>query len=81
MGDSMPAEDHRLTTHEMARFVADGFLRFDALVPDDINARVVDELRALASIKLRQAGGGGVAENAEDVEYGRSLVPLSECYP
>ena len=77
----MPAEDHRLTTREMARFVADGFLRFDALVPDDINARVVDELRALAAIKLRQAAGGGVAENAEGVEYGHSLVPLSECYP
>ena len=77
----MPAEDHRLTTREMAQFVADGFLRFDEIVPNDINARVIDELRELASIKLRQAAGGGVAESADQVEYGRTLAPLSECYP
>ena len=40
----MPAPDHRLTTLEVAQFVADGFLRFDALVPDDINHRIVAEL-------------------------------------
>ena len=30
----MPAKDHRLTTAEMAEFVANGYLRFDGLVPD-----------------------------------------------
>ena len=77
----MPAGDHRLTTLEMARFVADGFLRFESLVPDSINARVIDELRDLASVKLRQAAGGGVAENAAEAGHGRSLAPLSACYP
>ena len=31
-----------LSTQEMARFVARGFLRFDALVPPDINRRFID---------------------------------------
>lgn len=33
-----------LTTLDMARFVTDGVLRFDAVVPDDINRRALDEL-------------------------------------
>ena len=32
--NTMPASDHRLTTAEMAEFVANGYLRFDGLVPD-----------------------------------------------
>ena len=53
----MPADDHRLTTREMARFVADGYLRFDALVPAEHNERVFEELSALEPVKLRQAVG------------------------
>ena len=34
---TMPAANHKLTTQEMARFLADGYLRFDALIPDPIN--------------------------------------------
>ncbi len=35
-----------LTTPEMARFVARGFLRFDALVPDELNQRFLAEVQA-----------------------------------
>ena len=74
----MPAEDHRLTTQEMARFVAEGYLRFDALVPEDVNQRVIAELEALASVKLRQAIGRAALG---EVEHPESLTPLSRCYP
>jgi hypothetical protein len=36
---------HLLEARQVARFVADGFLRFDALVPDELNRAVHDELR------------------------------------
>ncbi|MDJ0785901.1 MAG: phytanoyl-CoA dioxygenase family protein [Myxococcota bacterium] len=74
----MPADDHRLTTQEMARFVAEGYLRFDALVPEDVNQRVIADLQALESVKLRQALGRQVEG---DVEHPESLTPLSQCYP
>lgn len=74
----MPAPDHRLTTLEMARFVAEGFLRFDALVPDDVNRRVIPELDALARAKLPQAAG---VRPTEDVDRPASATPLSGCYP
>jgi hypothetical protein len=32
--------DHRLTTRQMAEFVANGFPRFDAIVPADVNERL-----------------------------------------
>ena len=53
----MPADDHRLTTEEMARFVAEGYLRFDALVSADLNQRIIEELQGLEHVKLRQAIG------------------------
>ena len=75
----MPAADHRLTTEEMARFVADGYLAFEGLVPDDVNERVIEELRALANVKFRQAVGQTPGDDT--VVYPESLTPLSECYP
>ena len=74
----MPADDHRLTTAEIARFVAEGYLRFDALVPEDVNERVIAELQALASVKLQQAIG---REVESEVLHPESLTPLSQCYP
>ncbi len=74
----MPAQDHRLTTAEVARFVADGFLRFDALVPDDVNQRVIEELDALFKIKINHAIG---APAPEGMHFPESLTPLSDCYP
>ncbi len=75
----MPAEDHRLTTREVARFVAEGTLRFDALVSDELNARVIEELERLVQVKIPHALG---RRPERDVE-GRpaSLTPLSRCYP
>lgn len=75
----MPAKDHKLTTEEMARFVADGFLRFDSLIPEEINQHIVEELRPLESNKINQivgqpADAGGPPRPA-------SLTPLSQCYP
>ena len=36
-----------LTTDQMASFVSRGFLRLDAVVPDDINAQALEELPLL----------------------------------
>ncbi len=83
----MPAEDHRLTTREMAQFVVNGYLRFDALVPESINRRVIDELSQIYPVKLRNAidsvglGSSRPQEVDNEVYYPESLTPLSECYP
>ncbi len=74
----MPAMDHKLTTQEMAHFVADGFLRFDALIPGPINNAIIEELQPIESNKIHQIVGlpgdaGGPAQPA-------SLTPLSKCY-
>lgn len=74
----MPAQDHKLTTAEMARFAADGYLRFDALIPDDVNKRVVEELSALFQVKIKHAIGQEVTDG---LDFPESLTPLSECYP
>lgn len=75
----MPAANHKLSTEEMARFVADGFLRFDALIPDEINHHVIEELQPLETNKINQmfghpADAGGPPRPA-------SLTHLSQCYP
>ena len=80
----MPAADHRLTTREMADFVVNGYLRFDALIPQSINDAVIDELRALSEVKIgqaMQAFGMPASELASNVQHPESLTPLSECYP
>ena len=82
----MPAEDHRLTTREMAEFVVNGYLRFDGLVPDHLNSRVVEELGALYSIKMRQAVesiglDGSAFGEPSHAQHPESLTPLAECYP
>jgi hypothetical protein len=75
----MPARDDRLTTLEVAQFVADGFLRFDSLVPDELNQRVVAELAGLAKAKIPLALGMPGGE--EEMDRPDSGTPLSECYP
>ncbi len=61
-----------LTTKEMARFVARGHLRFDALVPIDLNERVVEELEALTRDRWRPDGA---------TKPPATGTPLSACYP
>ena len=89
----MPAANHHLTTIEMAQFVAEGYLRFDAIVPAEINKRVIKELPILSSIKfegLRKdwvAGGVPIPTAAIDQTVSNNHVTLpssgcrlSECY-
>lgn len=85
----MPASDHRLTTAEMAEFVANGYLRFDGLVPDSLNKKALIELTDLYPVKVSNAvrASGlnpktrGISETKEGVATPESLSPLSECYP
>ena len=74
----MPAADHKLTTQEMARFVADGFLRFDALIPEPINDAIIEELQPIESNKIHQIVG--LPGDAPGPEQPASLTPLSKCY-
>lgn len=77
----MPATDHRLTTREVAEFVANGFLRFDAIVPDHINQAVLVELPLIERAKLAAFGIGERAESADLVAtLPDTLDPLSRCY-
>jgi hypothetical protein len=73
------SKDQRLNTSEVAHFVADGFLRFDALVPEDLNQHVVEEMAALESVKLQQFVGRRAER--DDLLRPASLTPLSRCYP
>jgi len=63
--------DHRLSTRRMAEFVANGYLRFDAIVPADINERAIEEMGRLAAERLLPEG----------MKPPHSLTPLDECYP
>ena len=59
----MAEKEHLLTSKQMARFVADGFLRFDELVPTDLNAAAFAEMekgeipRAKGGVKLSELWG------------------------
>ncbi len=71
-----------LTDSDVARFVARGFLRFDAAVPDNINAAFLAEAgeapEAEPGRKLRTAYGALLATNAiPEVAPG---TPLAEAY-
>ena len=70
----MPAADHRLTTLEMAQFVTDGYLRFDGLIPYDLNRRLRKELTQLAR---RKAG----MESTFEAALPQTGTPLSGGYP
>ncbi|MBL8555261.1 MAG: phytanoyl-CoA dioxygenase family protein [Phenylobacterium sp.] len=72
-----------LTSVEMARFVARGFLRFDAAVPDDINAQFMAEAgaapdaadgRRVMAVYAQTLAGSAIAE----APPGR---PLADTYP
>lgn len=79
---------HRLlSTAAMADFVADGFLRFDALVPERLNCAALDEMKELAPGKLRRAlhglsgSPGTLPSGSDSIESPESLTPLEDCYP
>lgn len=59
-----------LTTDQVAEFVANGYLRFDAIVPDDVNRRGLEEMQRLAVQRL---------DNGE-FRPPDTGTPLSQCY-
>lgn len=63
-----------LTTTQLAEFVSSGVLRFDALVPQELNARVLDELPSVLERKLGAFVGESVSEGPA------TGVRLSQCY-
>ncbi len=68
----LPADtDHRLTTRQMAEFVANGVIRFDAIVPADVNERAIDEMRRLNAERMSPSG----------LKPPHTGTPLAECYP
>lgn len=60
-----------LSTAEMASFVARGFLRLDAVVPDDVNRAATDELEAILA-----TWGSDARPHAPS-----TLQPLADVYP
>ena len=64
--------DHRLTTRQMADFVTNGFLRFDAIVPPELNRRGVEEMAVLMAERLIPGA---------DAKPPPTGTPLSACYP
>lgn len=72
-----------LSSAQMASFVARGFLRFDAAVPDDINAQFMAEAGEMAKAvdgrSVRRVFGEALAGNAiAEVAAG---TPLADAYP
>jgi Phytanoyl-CoA dioxygenase (PhyH) len=60
-----------LSTRQMARFVADGYLRFEALVPTELNEQGLEEMQRL----MRERG------TPEGLDPPHTGTPLSQCYP
>jgi hypothetical protein len=75
----MPPSDHQLTTREVARFVAEGYLRFDRLISEELSGRVLTELQQIMPVKVRYA----VSKSSDpiEIELPSTLMPLSDCYP
>ncbi len=71
----MSVMDHRLTTKQMAEFVANGFLRFDGIVPADINERAIAELEQLNAGRLLPS------TDLDAMRPPESGTTLDDCYP
>lgn len=70
----------RLTTLEMARFAARGFLRFDSLVPAALNEAFLDEIghtETVASV----AGHYAKIMGSSAIPVVRAGTPLADAYP
>ena len=72
----MGEHDHRLTTRQMAEFVTHGFLRFDEVVPADINERAVDEMSRLNAERLLPSD-----RHPDAMRPPESGTSLDDCYP
>lgn len=67
----MTKTSHLLSTRQMAEFVTHGLLRFDGIVPDDINQRAMAEMAELEFGRFSPDG-------PKPPDTG---TPLSQCYP
>ncbi len=79
----MTNEPPLLTSRQMASFVARGFLRFDAAVPEDINAQFLEEAGRVAEAQPGQgmrATYGGMLAGAAIPEVAAG-TPLDSAYP
>ncbi len=56
----MVDKQHLLTTEQMANFVADGYLRFDDFIPDELNKAAHEEMASGMAVR---GGGGTVLDN------------------
>jgi Phytanoyl-CoA dioxygenase (PhyH) len=63
-----------LNSTQMALFAAKGFLRFDAVVPDELNAICTEEI--LAQVRAKQQGVPSALEAGNDAGS-----PLARCFP
>lgn len=72
-----------LTAEQMASFVAQGFLRFDGVVPDEINRQFMDAVGEIAPAvpgqKLRRTYGEILAR--ADIPQVAAGTPLASAYP
>ncbi|OYU68935.1 MAG: phytanoyl-CoA dioxygenase [Alphaproteobacteria bacterium PA2] len=72
-----------LTAEQMASFVARGFLRFDGVVPDEINRQFMDSVGEIAPAvpgqKLRRTYGEILAR--ADIPQVAAGTPLASAYP
>lgn len=68
-----------LTTDQMASFVSRGFLRFDAVVPDEVNAQAMEELPGLFRSWLDEFRGvsSGAPTATDATDDGEAPLPRS----
>lgn len=71
-----------LTTDQMASFVSRGFLRLDAVVPDEINQQALEELPRLFLSWLDEFRGVSAHQSGDDdgAALPRSGTPLHQAY-
>ncbi len=71
----------RLNTLQMAHFAARGFLRFDAVVPDEINRQFLDDIGDASSDPDSLKGHYGNIMRSSVVPLVDPGTPLSDTYP
>jgi hypothetical protein len=74
---------HLLSTDQMASFVAQGFLRFDAVVPDELNRQALDELPTLYRTwvdEFRGVTAGAAGSDDDEMQLPRSGTVLGGAY-
>ena len=71
----------KLTTNQMAQFTARGFLRFDAVVPEDINRQFLDDIGKVSPQADSVVGHYGRIMSSSVVPLVNPGSPLSTAYP